>query len=71
MKMSKLFTSASKLVFLLLTITSCVGFLLKLLPVDQFMLLAISAFSFYFAKPTTPDISTTTSTTTNVPPVEK
>ena len=58
-----IFKSASKLVFLLLTITACAGFVLKLLPVDQFMLLAISAFSFYFAKPATPDTSTTTSTT--------
>jgi uncharacterized membrane protein YbaN (DUF454 family) len=41
--------SASKLVFLLLAITSCIGFLLSLLPVDQFMLLATGAFAFYFS----------------------
>lgn len=63
--------SASKIVFILITIAACVGFFLKILPQDQFMLLAISAFSFYFAKPTTPDVSTTTSTTTNLPPAEK
>lgn len=47
--MSKLFTSASKLAFLGLTLTACIGFLTGLLPVDQFMLLAVAASSFYFS----------------------
>lgn len=47
--MSKIFSSASKIVFILLTITACIGFLMGLLPVDQFMILAIAASSFYFS----------------------
>ena len=41
--------SASKVVFILLTLTACAGFLMKLLPVDQFMILAMAAASFYFS----------------------
>lgn len=47
--------SASKIVFVLLTITACAGFLLKLLPVDQFMILAIAASSFYFSNKGNPN----------------
>lgn len=41
--------SASKIVFILLTVTACIGFVLNKLPVDQFMILAIGASSFYFS----------------------
>ena len=41
--------SASKSVFVLLTLTACVGFVIGKLPVDQFMILAIAASSFYFS----------------------
>jgi hypothetical protein len=41
--------SASKIVFILLALTSCVGFLLGMLPVENFMLLASGAFVFYFS----------------------
>lgn len=41
--------SASKIVFILLALTACAGFLLNKLPVDQFMLLATGAFAFYFS----------------------
>lgn len=41
--------SASKIVFILLTVTACVAFLTGKLPVDQFMILAIGASSFYFS----------------------
>lgn len=41
--------SASKFVFVTLTLTACAGFLMGKLPVDQFMLLAIAASSFYFS----------------------
>lgn len=63
--------SASKMVFIVLAFTACIAFVLKILPVDQFMLLAISAFSFYFSKPITPTESVTTSKTTTNPPAEK
>lgn len=47
--MTELFKSASKIVFIIIALTSCVGFVLKILPVDQFMLLATGAFAFYFS----------------------
>lgn len=54
--MTELFKSASKIVFLLLAISSCVGFFLKLLEPKDFMVLAMAAFTFYFAnKGTTTD----------------
>lgn len=44
-----IFKSASKLVFVLLTVTACFGFIIGILPVEQFMLLAVAASSFYFS----------------------
>ncbi len=41
--------SASKIVFILLAIGATVGFFTGHLGEDNFMVLAISAFSFYFA----------------------
>lgn len=41
--------SASKIVFVLLTATACLGFLIGKLPTDQFMILAVAASSFYFS----------------------
>lgn len=47
--MNDLLTSASKLSFLLVTLTVCAGFLLKILPVAEFMVLASAAFTYYFS----------------------
>ncbi len=47
--MNKIYQSASKVVFIILTVTACAGFILDKLPVDQFMILAIAASSFYFS----------------------
>jgi len=47
--MNKISSSASKIVFIMLTATACAGFLMKILPVGQFMILAIAASSFYFS----------------------
>lgn len=47
--MENVFKSASKIVFILLMATACIGFLLGRLPVDQFMILAVAASSFYFS----------------------
>jgi len=47
--MNNILKSASKIVFILLASTACVGFIIQRLPVDQFMLLASMAFAFYFA----------------------
>ncbi len=49
--MSNILRSASKLVFIGLMFTACAGFLSGILPVDQFMILAIASASFYFSKP--------------------
>jgi hypothetical protein len=47
--MSDILQSASKIVFILLTITACAGFFLKILDPKDFMLLASMAYGFYFA----------------------
>lgn len=47
--MKEVFKSASKIVFLLLAITACVAFFVGKLDADKFMILAVSAFTFYFA----------------------
>lgn len=45
--------SASKIVFITLAVSACTGFFTGHLGQDNFMILAVSAFSFYFAnKPT-------------------
>lgn len=49
--MENIFTSASKIVFLLLAITACVAFFTGKLESKDFMLLAGMAFAFYFATP--------------------
>ena len=41
--------SASKLVFVLLAVTACAGFILGKLPVESFMILISGVFSFYFS----------------------
>ncbi len=41
--------SASKIVFILLAIAACAGFFFGMLSENNFMILAGSAFSFYFA----------------------
>lgn len=45
----EIFKSASKIVFILLTITACVGFFVGMLASEDFMVLAGMAFSFYFS----------------------
>lgn len=41
--------SASKLVFILLALSACIGFFLGKLDSNNFMILAGSAFTFYFS----------------------
>ena len=45
----KILTSASKIVFILLALSACVGFFLGRLENKDFMVLAMSAFTFYFS----------------------
>jgi len=47
--MTKIVSSASKLVFLALTLTACIGFGFGKLEAKDFMQLAVMAFTFYFA----------------------
>lgn len=47
--MKEIFSSASKLVFLLLTFTACIGFMAQVFPVKDFKDLCLMAFSYYFA----------------------
>jgi hypothetical protein len=47
----KIINSASRIVFIMLAITACVGFFLKILSADMFMILATGAFTYYFTKP--------------------
>jgi hypothetical protein len=44
-----MFKSASKIVFLTLTVTACAGFILGKLPVESFMVLISGAYAFYFS----------------------
>lgn len=41
--------SASKIVFLMLAFTACVGFFMGILESKDFMVLSMAAFTFYFA----------------------
>jgi hypothetical protein len=51
--MDKIFTSASKLVFLLMTIAVIAGMFIGKIDAKDFMMLASMAFTFYFSnKPT-------------------
>lgn len=45
----KILSSASKIVFVLLALTACGGFLVGKLPVESFMILASGAWAFYFS----------------------
>ncbi len=47
--LKSLMSSASKLVFLLLALTACIGFFVGKLESKDFMVLAMSAFAFYFS----------------------
>lgn len=47
--MTEIFKSASKIVFLMLALTACVGFFFGKLEAKDFMVLSGMAFGFYFA----------------------
>lgn len=49
--MNKIMGSASKIVFIMIALFACVAFMMGKLTQDNFMILAISAFAFYFGKP--------------------
>jgi hypothetical protein len=55
--MTKILSSASKIVFIALPITACAGFFLGRLEAKDFMLLASMAYGYYFAtKPSQTEI---------------
>ncbi len=45
----KIFRSASKIAFIVLTLASCIGFFMRILEPKDFMVLVTSAFTFYFS----------------------
>jgi len=51
--MLKMLQSASRLVLLLMTLTVCAAFLLRLLDAKDFLILAGMVFAFYFTKTNT------------------
>jgi len=56
---SSVLNSASKIVLIVLTVTGCAGFLMRILEPKDFMLLAIAVFSYYFGyKPQPPNNET-------------
>ena len=48
---TEIFTSAAKIVFLMLAFTACIGLFVGKIEPKDFMVLAMAAFSFYFAMP--------------------
>lgn len=51
--MSNILNSASKIVFLVLTISACIALFVGKIESKDFMVLAMAAYAFYFAKPVT------------------
>lgn len=47
--MQNIISSASKIVFILLALCACIGFFMGRLEAKDFMVLAMSAFTFYFS----------------------
>jgi hypothetical protein len=47
--MTKILSSASKIVFILVAVTACLGFFFNKLESNDFMVLAGMAFGFYFS----------------------
>ena len=48
--MKKIYTSASKIVFIALAVSACVGFFIGVLDPKDFMVLSMAAFTYYFTK---------------------
>jgi hypothetical protein len=70
--MSRIFTSATKIVLLLVSLTACAGFILKLIEPKDFMTVVMLVLGAYYgASNTRPDEVNTPYTTTPPPaPVE-
>lgn len=54
--MKELLTSATKIVFILIAITACIGFFMDKITNEQFIGIVMLVFAFYYAKKT-PTIS--------------
>lgn len=48
--MKRIYSSATRLVFLLITLSACIAFFIGKLSQENFMLLATASFSYYFTK---------------------
>jgi hypothetical protein len=64
--MTNILQSASKVVLILLSITVCVGFIMRVLDAKDFMLLAVMCFTYYFSY--TPAPAVPTDPPTDTPP---
>jgi hypothetical protein len=49
-----IFSSAAKIVFLMLSLTSCIAFAMGKLDAKDFMTLSLMSFAFYFGTPSNP-----------------
>lgn len=50
--MKEIWRSASKIVFLMIALTACIGLFLGKITSENFMILATGAFAYYFTKAT-------------------
>ena len=64
--MSKIMSSASKIVFILMALAVIILTYVKIIEPKDFIVLASMAFTFYFTKSPTPSVSTTTNDTATV-----
>ena len=60
--MKRMISSASRVALITLTLTACIAFLKGILPVDQFMIVIMAVYSFFFTK-SVPDNKENTITT--------
>ena len=67
--MNQIFTSASKIVFILMALAVCVALFIGKVEPKDFMTLAVMAFSFYFTKsvPSVDDTQTTSNNSNEIP----
>ena len=48
--MYKMFTSASRMVLIIITVVVCIGFIMRILEAKDFIILASMVFTYYFTK---------------------
>lgn len=58
--MNRIYTSATKLVFIIIAITVCAAYLMGKMQTNEFMIIATGVFSYYFTKSKPGDETTPT-----------